>query len=205
MFDAKLYPKFSSAYEHLLRPLEHSRIRPLHLTWIGFGFGVVASLLVMLGHYYTAILPLLLNRIFDGLDGALARVQKRMTAIGAFCDICLDFCFYSLFALSFAVSNPASRALCVAFLLFSYVLSGSSFLALSGALSRTGKPKKIPAYQHKGLYFVAGLCEGGETILSMLLMLLLFQYFCWIAWIFGALCVLTALLRIHMGARTLSR
>ncbi|WGK69133.1 CDP-alcohol phosphatidyltransferase family protein [Candidatus Haliotispira prima] len=204
MIDSKLYPKFSRAYEYLLRPLAKSAIRPVHVTLLGFAFGLAAAALVTQSLYCLAILPMLLNRVLDGMDGALARVQQRTTASGAFLDICLDFCFYSLFVLSFALADP-DRALCAAFLLFSYILTCSSFLALSGALARAGKPEKFATYRHKGLYFVAGICEGTETILTMLLMLLFPAYFCRIALIFGSLCVLTATLRVYAGARQLSR
>ena len=49
----------------------------------------------IMGQYYLlALLFILLNRIGDGLDGAIAR-QTQTSDAGGFLDICLDFIFYA--------------------------------------------------------------------------------------------------------------
>ena len=40
-------------------------------TLIGFSFGMAAALLIVLGHTWTAILPLLANRAIDGRSGLI--------------------------------------------------------------------------------------------------------------------------------------
>src|SRR6185369_1354534 len=51
---------------------EH-RIGATTVTLIGFGVGLVAMILVANQFYVPALLALAINRIADGLDGALAR------------------------------------------------------------------------------------------------------------------------------------
>ena len=81
-----------------------------HVTLAGFGFGLAAAVMIALGFAGAAMLPLLLNRVLDGIDGALARLT-RPTERGAFLDIALDFVFYAAIPLAFAVQDPAANAL----------------------------------------------------------------------------------------------
>ncbi|MGT4046616.1 CDP-alcohol phosphatidyltransferase family protein [Escherichia coli] len=46
-----------------------------------------------LGWYLAALVVILLNRLLDGLDGALAR-RRGLTDAGGFLDISLDFLFF---------------------------------------------------------------------------------------------------------------
>jgi phosphatidylglycerophosphate synthase len=50
---------------------------------------------------------------------------------GAFLDIALDFVFYALVPLGFALADPAANALPAAVLIAAFVGTGSSFLAFS--------------------------------------------------------------------------
>ena len=63
-------------------------------TLFGFGIGVLAFPALYFTHYDLALILILLNRLCDGLDGALARRQG-ITDAGGFLDISLDFLFYS--------------------------------------------------------------------------------------------------------------
>jgi phosphatidylglycerophosphate synthase len=49
-----------------------------------------------------------LNRLFDGLDGALAR-RRGLTDAGGFLDISLDFLFYALVPFGFMLADPAAN------------------------------------------------------------------------------------------------
>ena len=77
--------------------------------WAVPAFGVLAALLITVGEIGWAIWPLLLNRLCDGLDGAVARLGTP-TDLGAFLDITLDFLFYAGIPLAFAVCNPPQNA-----------------------------------------------------------------------------------------------
>ncbi|EKD60003.1 MAG: hypothetical protein ACD_54C01002G0001 [uncultured bacterium] len=141
---------------------------------------------------------LLLNRLADGLDGALARLQGA-TDRGAFLDIALDFLFYALFPLGFALADLAQNALPAAVLIASFIGTGSSFLAFASIAAQRGLTAS--AYPTKGIYYLGGLTEGAETIAIFALMCLFPQAFPTLALIFAAACFLTTLLRWHQGWR----
>lgn len=86
-------------------------------TVFGFVLGCFALPALITEQYLLALLFILLNRICDGLDGALARIQG-ITDAGGFLDISLDFLFYSLIPFGFVLANPEQNAIAGAFLIF---------------------------------------------------------------------------------------
>jgi len=127
-------------------------------------------------------LLLLLNRLADGLDGELARLSQPSDG-GAFLDITLDFIFYAMFPLGFAMFAPQTNALPAAVLIASFVGTGASFLAFSGQAEKQGM--EHPDFAYKGFYYLNGLAEGTETILVFVLMCLLPSHFALIAYVFA--------------------
>lgn len=190
----------------LLRPVTDAAARQLaargltadQATLSGFGFGLVAALLVALGHSWLAILPLLANRALDGLDGALARLTQS-TDRGAFLDIGLDFIFYAAIPLAFGVCDPDANALAAAVLLAAFLGTGTSFLAF--AVIAEKRRLKSAAYPSKAFYYLGGLTEGTETITCFLAMCLWPQHFAIIAYAYAALCLVTTATRLMAGWR----
>ncbi|MCF6630412.1 CDP-alcohol phosphatidyltransferase family protein, partial [Raoultella ornithinolytica] len=82
-------------------------------------------------------------------------------------------------------------------LLFSFIGTGSSFLAFAALAAKHQIAN--PGYAHKSFYYLGGLTEGSETILLFVLCCLFPAYFAWLAWLFGALCWLTTATRIYSG------
>ncbi|AXY00837.1 CDP-alcohol phosphatidyltransferase family protein [Vibrio alfacsensis] len=170
-------------------------------TIFGFVLGCLAFPALVGEQYLQAMVFILLNRICDGLDGALARIQG-ITDAGGFLDISLDFLFYSLIPFGFILANPDQNAIAGAFLIFSFVGTGSSFLAFAIMAGKRGIDN--PVYKNKSLYYMSGLTEGTETIGCFILFCLLPQYFDTIAYIFGAACWFTTFTRIYSGFHTLN-
>lgn len=166
------------------------------VTLIGFGFGMIAALLIGLGHTWIAILPLLANRALDGLDGALARLSTA-TDRGAFLDIGLDFVFYAAVPLAFAFCDPVSNPLPAAVLLASFLGTGTSFLAFAVIAEKRGL--KSTAYPSKSFYYLGGLTEGTETIACFLAMCIWPEHFAIIAYVYAAMCAVTTLTRLVAG------
>ncbi len=137
-----------------------------------------------------------LNRLADGLDGALARRSKK-TDRGGFLDITLDFIFYSSIPFAFALADPLTNALAAAFLIFSFIGTGCSFLAYAIMAEKRGITTDIRG--QKSLYYLGGLTEGTETILLFVIFCLFPTWFPVLAVIFGALCWITTATRIHAG------
>jgi phosphatidylglycerophosphate synthase len=171
------------------------------VTVAGFCVGLLAMLAVATGPLLLGLALLLLNRLADGLDGAVAR-RTRLTDRGGFLDIVLDFILYSGFVFAFAVRDPAANALPAAFLIFSFVGTGASFLAFAVMAAKRGIASE--ARGKKSLYYLGGLTEGTETIACFALFCLWPGSFPALAWGFGALCWLTTAVRVHAGVRALA-
>ena len=139
---------------------------------------------------------LVLSRVLDGLDGAVARASTP-TDRGAFLDITLDFLFYASIPLAFAIADPQRNALAAAALLAAFMGTGSSFLAFAVLAAQRGVP--CTASPNKGFYFLGGLTEGSETLACFIAMAVWPEAFATLAWGFAGLCVLTIITRLHAG------
>lgn len=95
MLDRHLHPRIKPLLHQCVRVLDKPGITPDGLTLVGFAIGVLALPFLALGWYLAALVVILLNRLLDGLDGALAR-RRELTDAGGFLDISLDFLFYAL-------------------------------------------------------------------------------------------------------------
>ncbi|MFO3903886.1 CDP-alcohol phosphatidyltransferase family protein [Enterobacter hormaechei] len=200
MLDRHLHPRLKPLLNRLVMTLDKPGITPDGITLIGFAVGVLALPFLALGWYPAALVAIVLNRLLDGLDGALAR-RRGLTDAGGFLDIALDFLFYALVPFGFALANPAVNALPAAWLLFAFIGTGSSFLAFAALAAKHDIDN--PGYAHKSFYYIGGLTEGTETILLFVLCCLFPAHFAWLAWVFGALCWLTTATRIWSGYLTL--
>lgn len=170
------------------------------VTLIGFVLGLGAMALIMQGLYLPGLALLLLNRAADGLDGAIAR-RTGITDLGGYLDITLDFIIYSGLVFAMAVADPGANALAAAFLVFSFMGTGASFLAFAVMAARRGLESRERGT--KSLYFLGGLAEGTETILFFVLVLLWPCAFAPLAWAFGVVCWVTTTSRILMARQLL--
>ena len=178
-------------------------LRPNMLTALGLIFGFFCFGALVYGAYIWALFFLACSRLFDGLDGTVARLSKTgATNLGGYYDIVADFIFYGGFVFSFALgavlAGDVALTLPACFLLFSFMASGGSFLAYAAidAKINTANDTTVmsaPKHQNKSFHYAAGLCEGTETIIFFTLMCLMPQYFAYLAYGFGALCFVTAL------------
>lgn len=166
------------------------------VTVIGFLIGISALPLLAFEHYWLALLAILLNRLLDGLDGTIARLTQTSDR-GGFLDIVLDFLFYSAVPLGFALANPAENALAAAVLIYSFIGTGSSFLAF--AIFAAKRQISSSVYPHKSFYYLGGLTEATETILVFTLMCLVPTWFNELAYGFAVLCLTSTALRIYTG------
>lgn len=162
----------------------------------GFAIGMAAAGAIAAQQYLAGLALLLLSRLMDGLDGAVARATAP-TDRGGFLDITLDFLFYAAIPLAFAIADPTANALPAAVLLASFIGTGSSFLAFAAIAEKRGLTDT--ALPGKSFYFLGGLTEATETIAAFAAMCLWPQWFAPIAYGFAALCGVTIALRIGWG------
>ena len=168
------------------------------VTLAGFAVGLAAIVAIGLGWYLVGLAALLINRLADGLDGAVARCSV-VTDRGGFLDIVLDFIVYSGLVFGFAVADPAQNALPAAFLIFAFMGTGSSFLAFAIMAAKRGLESSLRGT--KSLYYLGGLTEGTETILLFVVACAAPRLFPWLAWLFGTLCWVTTAARLATGWR----
>lgn len=200
MLDPWAIKVLSAPLEACAHILKKKDINPDQVTITGFGIGLFAFFTLWMTWYKTALFFIILNRIMDGLDGALARLTKKTDA-GGFLDICLDFIFYSGVVAGFALSNPQNNAIPAVFLLVSFVGTGTSFLAFAAMAQK--HDLNSPAYPHKALYYIGGLTEGTETIVFFTVICIFPAYFPFFAFFFAFLCLITTTTRISAGYKTL--
>ena len=192
MFDRQIQ-KYTQKPLQYVAKLLLKFISPNSMTFIGFGFGVLMCVSIIIDQYLIAIIFLFLNRLSDGLDGVMARLQTP-TPLGGYLDIVLDFLIYGGFVLSFGITEQNNTFLSMV-LLFCYIGTGSTFLAKAAILPSLTNQKlneEIP----KSFHYAVGLIEGTETILFMFLCLLLPSLFTYLASIFILLCLITTIFRI---------
>lgn len=162
------------------------------VTWFGFGLGLVAMVALSQQAYLVALAFILLNRLGDGLDGAIAR-QNKPSDYGAFLDILLDLMIYSGLVFAFAYGRPED-ALWAAFLIATFIGTGGSFLAFAVLAAKRGIETSTRG--KKSFYHAAGLAEGTETILFCCAMCVAPNFFPLLAGIFGAMCLVTTVGRV---------
>lgn len=202
VFDRYLHPRVKPLLNRIAATIDRPEVTPDRISLVGFLIGALALPFLAMQWYFAALLIIVINRLFDGLDGALAR-RRDLSDAGGFLDIALDFLFYALVPFGFVLASPTLNAVAGAWLLFAFIGTGSSFLAFA-AVADKYKLENLD-YPHKSFYYLGGLTEGAETILVFVLFCLFPAYFPLLAWLFGALCWFTTLTRVWGGYHTLRR
>jgi phosphatidylglycerophosphate synthase len=167
------------------------------VTLIGLALGLSAAILIGLGLPIPGLVLILASRLADGLDGAVARATQK-TDFGGYLDIAADFLFYGAIPMGFVWADPAGNGAAGAFLLAAFYFNGTSFLGY--AILAEKRQMRTQTQGAKSLYYSDGILEGTETIAFFVGLCLWPGQFSLLAWIFGALCLLTATLRL-MAAR----
>ncbi|WP_457577995.1 CDP-alcohol phosphatidyltransferase family protein [Desulfomarina sp.] len=166
------------------------------VTVAGFAVGLLALPALFMKVYWVALVCILVNRLADGLDGEIARIQGP-TDGGGFLDITLDFIFYSSVVLGFALADPVRNGLAATVLLFAFAGTGSSFLAFAIMAEKRGLTNL--KYPHKGFFYLAGLAEGTETLIFFVLFCLFPGFFPELAYAFAVICLITVVTRVFGG------
>ena len=162
------------------------------ITIAGFFLGILSVFAILEGQFTLALVFLALNRLCDGLDGAVARRHKP-SDLGAYLDIVADFLIWALLPLGFVLHDDRN-ALAAAVLLSSFAMSMTVFLAFAMLAEKRGLSSE--AQGKKGFYYLAGLAEGTETIAFFALVMLLPGLFIPAALVFAGFVYLSVLGRL---------
>ena len=174
--------------------------RGVKAAWVtanGWLLGIGACVAVGFRLWPVALVAWLMNRLMDGVDGAVAR-QEGATDRGGFLDLMADFSIYSGFVVALALAIPADRMASLV-LLFTYYLSGAALLAATGLLDRAGYARS----DERSIHFQGGLAEGVETTVAYVLIVVMPARATLIEWIFATMVFITALQRVVWACRAL--
>ncbi|MEP6687390.1 MAG: CDP-alcohol phosphatidyltransferase family protein [Gemmatimonadales bacterium] len=174
-------------------------VSPTAVTLLAFAVGLATAGAILSGRRRLALALWLTNRVLDGLDGTIARVQGRSSDLGAYLDIVLDFAVYAAIPLALAATAVEPGAdLAVTVLLASFYVNAASWMYLAALLERRG--------EHTGstrVVMPAGLVAGAETILFYAAAILLPRFLVSIAWTMAALVGVGILQRAVWAVRRL--
>jgi phosphatidylglycerophosphate synthase len=193
MFDGALRRLIDPVLNGSARVLAKRGVTPNAVTLTGFSVAAVAAGTIAVGALWLGLALILLSRLCDGLDGAVAK-QTGASDFGGYLDIVLDFAFYGMIPLAFAFLDPGANALAAAVLLLSFYVNGASFLAY--AIIAEKRQLSTDIRGKKSFFFTGGLAEAGETLAVFAAFCLLPVYFAPIAYAFAAICFWTAFARI---------
>ena len=123
-----------------------------------------------------------LNRFFDGIDGAYARMTDQCSAFGGYLDIIVDFTIYGLVPIGITANQPSEEAwIALSLLEVSFFVNAAGLFMLSTIISQDDearkrylKAQKDAGKMNKEVTTVAmppGLIEGAESMLLFTLMI----------------------------------
>ena len=210
MFDIQLRG-FKDRLFISLVPLVPSFVTPGHLTTAGFVLGILACISAATSnHAHLAVYLWLLNRIFDCLDGALARHRHVESDAGAFYDLLCDFIVYSAIPVAVGIGQSTTSSgdgerlsvkawIAIAFLEATFHINNFVLFYFAAI---EAKP------EHSELTSVAMVpapIEGFESALFFTAMMVFRPYIAVLSWVMGALVVAGVVMRSWSLFDVLSR
>jgi len=196
MFDARIRPLIDPPLNRMGRWLAHQGVSANHITVASGAVGVLAGAAIANQAFAIGLILVLASRLFDGLDGAVARATKP-TDFGGYLDIVADFVFYVAVPVGFGLAAPQNAPFAL-LLVASFTLTGVSFLAYATIAAKRGV--ETEAHGKKSFFYSTGIAEGTETIAVFVLMCLAPHWFIPLAIAYAGLCALTVLQRTAAAA-----
>jgi phosphatidylserine synthase len=168
------------------------------VTAAGLVVGVGACVAAALSQWPLAVVLWMLNRLLDGLDGAVARASGGGSDLGGLLDFLADFVVYGGFVVGVAIAEPDARVACTV-LLAAYLLNNVALLSFASLVEK----RRLAFGDERSLRFTPGLTEGTETILAYCAFCAVPRHADIVAWVFAAMVLFTVGQRIRLAARTL--
>lgn len=166
------------------------------ITLVGAGIGIAAAVSIAHELWVAGLMLISINRVLDGLDGAIAR-HGTPTAWGGYLDSIADYVFYIAVPLGFAWVD-AANVWPALLLVSSFTLTAVSFLTLAAILAG-----RDMGHGQKSFTYTTGLMEGSETIAAFILFCLFPSHFPALATVFGVLCFTTVGQRLWLARQLL--
>jgi phosphatidylglycerophosphate synthase len=197
MFDEKMRLVKDTTFNPLAQLLQ--RVPPWWFTAAGLLVGVVTAVTLWQQQYGLGFFFWFINRVFDGLDGAVARLRGTQSDFGGYLDIVVDFVVYAVIpaGLAAGVANTAVT-LSLIFLLCTYYVNAASWMYLAAILEKRGA---VHNGRLTSITMPAGIIGGTETIVFYTAFILFPSHLVWLFSLMGLLIVVTILQRVIWSAR----
>lgn len=190
----------------LLHPVSSrlaDHVHPNVITLASALFGLFAAVAVSRGRFDLGLLGWALNRLLDGLDGAVARQGARQTDLGGYIDIIADFIVYAAIPIGIAVYF-ASAGLWVAtsVMLAVFYVNAASWIYLAALLEKRSAGVR-KTNEETSITMPDALIGGTETILLYTSFLALPAFALHIFWLTSILTAVSILQRVAWAVRFL--
>jgi phosphatidylglycerophosphate synthase len=194
MFDASLRHIKDIALRSAARAL--SPLPPMAITLLGFVLGLGAAWCASQGGYIAAFILFWFGRICDGLDGAVARLTNKQSALGGYIDLMCDFIVYAAIPIGiwWSMQLPGA-ALALITMLAAFYVNAASWMLLSAIVENKQTTTTVA--------MSTGIIEGFETLLAYSLFLLLPASHVGLFYGFALLVFISALQRVVWAVRHL--
>ena len=195
MFDASIRQRLDPPLDRIAAAVATRGVHPNSITGVGFLVGVGTCVAVVADRFWLALGMWLVNRVLDGLDGAVAR-RIGPTRLGGFLDIMADFAVYGGMVVAIGWAIPEARVAAL-FVFLAYYLNGAAFLAWSSLVAEKAVSDEGSGHEgdDRSLNFPDGLAEGFETIAAMSLILLLPQWAVPLMWLWAVIVMISVVQR----------
>lgn len=200
MFDILLRPLKDKLLDPVARALGRV-FSPNAVTLISLFIGAASVAAVFYGYLGIGMILWILNRISDGLDGAVARVNNKSSDLGGYIDIMADFIIYAALPIAFALQSSAEEVLiAAAVLLASFYINAGAWMYLSALLEKGGRAS---SREVTSVTMPEGLIGGTETVIFFTLFFLLPQFLVVLFYLMAALTLIAAAQRFMWAVKRL--
>ncbi len=159
--------KLRKVKDRLLRPLVAALgwLSPNVITLLALAVGLAAAGAATQRLYGLGLALWAVNRMLDGLDGAVARATGQQSDFGGYLDIVADFVVYAAVPIGFFLGLPSVElGLSLILLLASFYVNGASWMYLAAILEKRSAGAAARG-ELTTVAMPAGLIGGTETVL----------------------------------------
>jgi phosphatidylglycerophosphate synthase len=183
------------------------RVPPLALTGVGVVLGLGAAVAGWASAFSLGLVLWVLNRIMDGLDGTVARLEGKESDLGGVLDLVGDFLVYGTIPMALAIRPEAPPELprAAVALLVAFYVNSAAWMVPAGLLEkRAGKEAPVGGEGNgpTALTIPEGLVSGGETVVFYALFFLFPGHQVSLFLVMAGLTGLTVLQRVVWAFRT---
>lgn len=198
MLDSTLRARVAPVLDATATPLVRAGVTPGQVTAVGLVVGITACVAAAVEQWPAALVLWLVNRLLDGLDGALARRRDGGSDLGGLLDFLADYVVYGGFVVAVGIAVEEAQVACLV-LLAAYLLNNVALLSFASLVEKRG----LAFGDERSLRLTGGLTEGTETIVAYSLFCLIPSQAEVVAWVFAAMVLITLGQRVHLASKTL--